>query len=69
MADEDAGGFEAGAVAAPLDEDRLFDPDPDDAGDADAAATAAPPLAVTSGVIFLIVAAETPALDKSLAEE
>jgi hypothetical protein len=67
-ADEEAGGFDGGAaVAAPLDEDRLFDAD-DDVGCGDAAAAGALPT-VTRGVIFLMVAAETPAFDKSLAEE
>jgi len=67
VADEDADGSDgAGALAAPLDEDRLFEAD--DVGCGDAAAAGALPT-VTSGVIFLMVAAETPAFDKSLAEE
>ena len=51
---------------AAADEDLRFDAD--DVGCGDAATAGALPT-VTSGVIFLMVAAETPALDRSLAEE
>jgi copper(I)-binding protein len=67
VAEEDAGALDCGGgVAAPLDEDRLLDAE--DVGCGDAAAAGALPTA-TRGVIFLMVAAETPAFDKSLAEE
>jgi hypothetical protein len=66
-ADEEAGGFAgAGVSAAAVEGDLRFEAD--DVGCGAAAAAGALPT-VTSGVIFLMVAAETPAFDKSLAEE
>ncbi len=66
-AEEDAGGLDGdGASDAGVEEDLRFEVE--DVGWDDAATDGALPT-VTSGVIFLMVAAETPALDKSLAEE
>jgi hypothetical protein len=67
--DADAGGFDgAGASDVAGDEDRRFDADEVGWGEALATGATGALLTVTSGVIFLMVAAETPALDKSLAE-
>lgn len=63
----EAEGFDGGGASdAAVEEDRRFDADEVGCGDALAAGVLP---TVTNGVIFLMVAAETPAFDKSLVEE